>query len=493
MIFNMIGGGGSGLNIEIVNGTVQPDSPQENTLWVDTSTEIVSWSFQTDEPSTPSQGLLWIRLNGLDTVDINIVEENSFIAYLKEAKIYNNGAWERLDGWIYTNSAWAQFSKSVIIYGIKISKTDSNPATRVTYTDDAVGMSPASMNFSTGVFDYGDWGSAWFVEDNKPLMLKYDGTVDYYLYPSDYTKKEDGVTASDVANTSYAGNAMAQFPTVWFLRWEDNSYEYCRIANKQVNESYHAYAHQRADGSIMDYFYRAIYDGCNVSSKIRSISGQVPCNTVAGNTQLSYAQANGTLWESDTWSKIQCIWTLLILMGKSTNVQAVYGLGQYTGFTAAASLARSGLGNERGQFYGINSGNGVVKTFHCENIWGNIWKLCQGLQTNGSTQWIVKMTKPYNTSGTGYTNIGFAPGGTSGGYISGSYMSEYGLIPRTMSGSDSTYIPDGCWFVASCFTRFGGSGFNGLRCGLAVVCNFALSGSDLDFGVALTCDQPLAA
>ena len=43
-------------------------------------------------------------------------------------------------------------------YGMRINLLDSNPATRVKYLYDAVGMTPAGMNFAGGGFDYGDCG-----------------------------------------------------------------------------------------------------------------------------------------------------------------------------------------------------------------------------------------------------------------------------------------------------------------------------------------------
>lgn len=46
---------------------------------------------------------------------------------------------------------------------------------------DAVGMTPAGMNFAGGGFDYGDWGDIWFVKKNRPVMVRTDGTVDYEL------------------------------------------------------------------------------------------------------------------------------------------------------------------------------------------------------------------------------------------------------------------------------------------------------------------------
>lgn len=44
----------------------------------------------------------------------------------------------------------------------------------------------------------------------KPCMLKSNGTVDCYLDPDDYTKKEDG-TGSPVANVDFDGNAMMEW------------------------------------------------------------------------------------------------------------------------------------------------------------------------------------------------------------------------------------------------------------------------------------------
>ncbi len=66
--------------------------------------------------------------------------------------------------------------KGVKRYGLKINKNDSNPATRCTYLFDAVGMTPAAMNYSTGAFDFGDWGDVFFVKNNYPAMVRYDGT-----------------------------------------------------------------------------------------------------------------------------------------------------------------------------------------------------------------------------------------------------------------------------------------------------------------------------
>lgn len=55
-------------------------------------------------------------------------------------------------------------------WGIRIEKADSNPATRVTYLYDAVGMTPAAMNYTSGEFEYGDW-KPFCDAINRPVML----------------------------------------------------------------------------------------------------------------------------------------------------------------------------------------------------------------------------------------------------------------------------------------------------------------------------------
>lgn len=378
------------------------------------------------------------------------------------------------------------------LYGFKRQKSNSNPSTRISYTDDAVGMTKASANNTTGVVSLGDWSDSWFITENKPCMMKYDGTIDYFLNPTDLTKKADG-TASDVANSAYQGNAMVLIPTVWVKRWNDSNYDYVQFSDIQVDEDFKAYAHQREDGTIMDWFARSIYDAAVVDGTARSISGLAPCNSVAGGTQLSYAYDNGPLWNSDTYSRVMLIWDLLTLMGKSDDLQGTWGKGWDSGMSQASHLKSSGLGNTKGMFCGKPSTSDVMKVFGIENFWGNIWKIMQGLLTNGSTKYLVKMTAPYNDTGKRYHQMSFGPTGTSGGYQSAHNTDEYGTLPTTVSGSQTTYIPDGCWFAANCFARFGGAGNAGLLCGRALALNNALSYSAWDCGVALTCDQPSAA
>lgn len=383
--------------------------------------------------------------------------------------------------------------KEYTLLGFKIAKSESDPAARVTYTEMAEGHTPAAVNLSTGAFDAGSFGDYWFMTENKPCMVKNDGTVDYYLDPDDYTKKEDG-TASDISSISYNGNGMAQIPCVWLKCWEDASYEYVNFCDIQLDEDYHAYAHTRADGSVADYVYLSLFEGALSSSKVRSIKGLTPMASQTGTNELTYAKNNGSLWSTRSWSQRNLINMLLVLICKTTNLQTALGYGYYTGGTSSSpNYLTTGGASNKGQFYGTNATRNYVKVFHIENWWGDIWERIEGCVTNGSTQILIKETPSYNTSGSGYTNTGITPSGTSGGYINTESMKAYGLIPKTASGSDSTYIPDGLWYAASCYAIVGGDSNGGLRVGpFALNLHAAVSSSDWRIGAALSCQQPTA-
>ena len=384
-------------------------------------------------------------------------------------------------------------------YCYVIHKTDSNPATRVTYALDAEGMTPAAMDFSSGVFRYGDWADLWFVKKNKPLMLKKDRTVDYYLNPNDYSLREDG-QASDIANASYDGNAMAQFATVWQYQYEEGDYEYDILCQEQYDENYKAYAHTRADGSIAEYFYWSMFGGSTISSVLRSLSGQSVAQSQTTDTQLTQAKANGEGWYIHTWSQRRLIQSMLTLMCRSTDTQTAYGNGNCNSASSASGLIGTGRLNNKGQFYGVTSNTEQVKVFHIEQFWGNQWDRTAGVLNNASGLW-VKMTPEGNgyqtTATTGYTQTGIVMSGTSGGYISSVVASELGRLPKVVSGSTTTYECDGAWFNNSQldYLLCGASAYHAAAFGGAFT--FSVDGApsyaSWTFGCGLSCEQPVAA
>lgn len=377
-------------------------------------------------------------------------------------------------------------------WGIKIAKADSNPDTRVTYMYDAVGMTPAAMNFDTNVFNYGDWED-FCKEINRPVMLYNTGEVAYELNSADQTKKENGVDASDVASTAFAGNAMAEFKRLWMKCSEDADHLYIVFSNVKYDDDYHANAFTDANGNIHDAFYHAMYEGSNVSSVLRSLASGVMMASQAGATEISYAEANGTGWYINTWSQRFFIIALLMLISKSTNSQAKFGQGN----SNSAAYINPGALVAKPQFWGDDATDAAVKTFFIENFWGNYWKRCAGLlYAQADSHVYTRNTPPYNDTGTDYDDSGKALSGTSGTHLTSMALVNGALVPVAADGSESTYYCDGLWYAAPSAGLFhyalvsGNFGYAGL-CGAASVgLDVPLSFSYSSIGAALSFLKP---
>lgn len=336
-------------------------------------------------------------------------------------------------------------------YGYRKKKAEADPYARIEYLYDAVDMAPAHIDFDMGEFDYGSWADVFFVKKNKPVMLKYDRTVDYELDHNDQTKKLDG-TPSDISNTNYDGNAMSALPLGWVCRYEDIEegieYEYEIVCEHQWDESYKAFAHTRADGTIADYFYWSMFGGSGNASKIRSLAGQTSAANLTAQNEIDGCKANGDGWYTHTWSQREYIRTLLVLMGKSTNTQAVFGNGNCPG-GQAGSVLQTGTLKDKGQFYGYSTNTQQVKVFYIEGFWGDQWDRPAGIINNKGSIY-YKMTPEglgYRINDVeGYTDSGVTITGTIGGqYISATKCGEFGCIPTAFSGAENLYECDTAW------------------------------------------------
>ena len=316
------------------------------------------------------------------------------------------------------------------IYGFHISSTESDPYEKVTYLKDAVGMTPAYMDYTKDEFNYGSWENAFFMP--RPCMLKADGTVDYYLDENDFSKKEDGVTASDIENTSYNGNAMMEWgrdgKKIWWkvIPDADGNGGSIFIADYQADQKYVDYNFRDCNGNSADHFYTPIYNGSVIDGRMRSLSGQAVFNNHTAAQEITAAKENNPtsdeMWNIENYCDRMLINFLLVLLGKSTNTQAVFGLGAVNGGSEAINNAfRTGVHNNKGLFYGKNRGSistsdysSVVKVFGMENYWGFQWTRINGLicrlgnmttkltysQVDGST------ADGYNTTADNYISVG---------------------------------------------------------------------------------------
>ena len=408
-----------------------------------------------------------------------------------------------------------------IRYGFKINKTNDNSDTAVTYTYDAVTMTPAAMNFTTGEFNYGSWANAWFVRDAYPVALNLDGTEAYRLDPDDYTKKTDG-TASDIqfillseepsdwstqwkqyytkdANDNYElnaqssaptfalntyyklsyggfqGNFMVAFPRVYFRRTEDATYNYVEISNHKLGDDWYAYAHVNSSGNEVKRIYLPLFKGVIVDSKLRSVPGVIPQGGTTASAEVTAASALGSRWQIWDHSSAEMINDLLILMSKSIDSQGKFGKGRESGYDSGDTVTygklQTGTLVKGGKFKGFSSSYKEVKVFGMEGFWANRWDRLQGMLLVDNV-WKIKMTPPYNFTGTDFITLSSASVPSGNGYLSKVQTSQYGSIPASIEGGASSKFYKDYFYKTATSTRValrGGACNRGANCGFRYV------------------------
>lgn len=363
--------------------------------------------------------------------------------------------------------------KKGTIYGFHIDNDEDDPDEKVSYLYDAVGMKPAHMDFTNGVFDFGTWEDAFFMP--KPCMLKPDGTVDFYLDKNNFKKKADGVSDSHVNHLhiveASATAALAHAVDDYFvydgklyqatvaieigdtitpntncteisgvnvgdnamIEWGQNNQKiwYCiessadrksatiLISNYKVNDSYKAWSFINMQGDMVDHFYTPAYKGVLVNGVMRSLSGcdyNYYVNSKTRAEEVALAEANNPstdkLWYTEVRADNQLINFLTILMFKSTDIQAKLGEGRTVLSWSQSNVATTGIMDDKGLFYGESSSTGLgCKLFGREQPYGDIW-MAEAGTINASGVPKNKMT--YGTQD-GSTAVGYNTDGT--GYL----------------------------------------------------------------------------
>ena len=335
----------------------------------------------------------------------------------------------------------------------------SSPSDRVSYPKDVdnADFTPAKMNFTTSIFDYGGWNFApgkYFMP--RPCMLTNTGTVDHYLDPNDYTKREDGSTASSVADTSFGGNAMMEWPKIYTKRWEENGVYHFRCTDDPLgDDEYECWSNYDRNNNQIKHFYTPIYCHSRVpdgptSDTLRSLSGQVSTSG-AGKalSAVSKALENGDDWYVEVLADILLIQDLLVLMAKTTDGQTAFGYGRCS--RSIDSRIASGTMDTKGMFWGDDDQTSGVKVFGMENLWGNTYRQIAGF-INDNGIYKVKLTRgthdgstatDYNTDGSGYLTIEYDTSSiTPDAYINKMLTTPYGRFPVGTGGSASTFEAD---------------------------------------------------
>ncbi|MCD7812148.1 MAG: hypothetical protein LUG91_09940, partial [Ruminococcus sp.] len=357
------------------------------------------------------------------------------------------------------------------IYGMVIHEAaDLDPSTRVEYLGANKDFTPMSMNMSTYAMNYGSWGDWEWLKANVPVMCNFDGGIDYYLNPDDYTKKEDG-SDSDVANIDYEGDAMAVIKKIYKKEYKVGNDRYVYFCERKVDDDFRPVGFDVL-GKERDYMLIPMFYGSfDSSGRMRSIAGQWSCLSASGNASNNLnSTAIGT---TEQYTALQAssenalffggaltntLADICIMLTRSTNSQEAFGYGMCSTYVDDASQYYGTQINtvvDGGQFYGSDDKASFNKIFHsCVVGSYMLWQrdpymlLIEG-------RIFVSPDYTYSLTGDGYldTGVDFTPEDTSVHYYpTCRVIKDFGAVPAfDMQDVASTALGycDGIWANSS--------------------------------------------
>lgn len=360
------------------------------------------------------------------------------------------------------------------IYGFIEHMNIKSPSARIT----PIGINKNYQNItrdgSTGVVSLNDWADFPVVKANKPYMVKADGTPDYRLSETDYTKKADGVTASDVSNASYNGGAFSWFPKVYkheHMEGDDRVVMFSMVEKEGFTPNgFIDPDNKELEGVWLPMFYGSVLGADTSTPKMVSLAGLQPGysrNTSQEQTAINNFSSRAKFLGGPI---VETIIDILMMMAGTTNLQATYGNGNCSGYDSSLAPTYGVKQNAvvgGGQFYGTNDSKSLNKIFH-SIVLGSYQQWQRDpyeVVVNGR----VKVSKNYTYDPTGakYEDTGInVPNGPDAWEYPLRYQTVpgYGSIPAIefAGGSTSTGSCDGLYRNKSQQTmtavarRFGG-------------------------------------
>ena len=352
------------------------------------------------------------------------------------------------------------------VFGFVQHMATLSPGNCIEYIGANKKYTPFSLDTASGAMDLGSWAEFPVLKNNKPCMVKADGTKDYELDPTDYTKKADG-TASDVANTSYSGaGAFSWIQRIYKLEYVSGTDRYVLFCMTKKNDSFEPVGFLDGSNNVLEGVWIPMFYGVLVDSKLTSFAtgtAEKNMTTAAQKTAIDNVGARARFYGGPI---AETIADLLTMWAKTTDLQGAYGLGNSSGYNSSDTnygmKANQVVGG--GQFYGTVDGRSVNKILHSMVLGTyNQWQRDPyEIVKNGRVY--VSTNYNYALDASGYEDSGInIPDLTASWKYPNIYVSvpKYGPVPvPPYNGSTTTGGCDGCYtttqsnLVAVCL-RFG--------------------------------------
>ena len=298
----------------------------------------------------------------------------------------------------------------------------------------------------------------------RRCVLNVNGTVNYYLSATDSTKREDGITASDLTGAS--GNVMVEIPK-FYCKYDDTPGAKNMSISLIPEAGYVVHPAFVKNGVEVDYRYYRAYKGSVSGGKLISRSGVA----AAGNETIAAfrtkAKSNGTGWGLVDWNLLFAVQTLCFIEIGTFNSQSILGNGNDTGSDYGMTTGGS---NSIGNASSPSTNDDTWMSYRgIENFYADIFEWIDGI--NISERLVYTSNTQSTFASDVFTGAYISTGKTlpSSGHIKDMSFSIKGFIPiNSVGGSDSTYVTDYVYSDAGArVAAFGGYASSGLVCGAA--------------------------
>ena len=256
--------------------------------------------------------------------------------------------------------------------------------------------------------------------------------------------------AGMVVEDDATAGKLVKIPKYWFKWTRSGNGMKLQISNGPEAGFHVSPAHaDRGDGKgERDYVYVGRYH-CNTSYKSQAGS-QPAANMTRAAARSSIHNLGSTYWQYD-YAMYWTIMMLYLVEYANWNSQATIGYG------CSPSSQKFNMGATDAMIYhtGTSAASrttyGSVQYRHIEGLWDNVYDWCDGIRFSGSTVYCIANPASFSDT-SGGTNVGTRA--TSSGWISGwtnptADGFEYALYPNAVSGSETTYVCDYCYYNAS--------------------------------------------
>lgn len=376
--------------------------------------------------------------------------------------------------------------KDLNAYGFIIDQTNDDIV--IEYVGINKDYSPAYMDYSTGVFNYGSWNDAFFIQNTKPCIVLNTGAVYHYLNKNNYFANVNNVSVENYVKGNNGYCTMVEFPKIyWKTENLKENLDVVWISDRKVDEEFECYANKNSYNEEIDRFYVSAFESTMSSSNILSCgdSNKYLIGTTSSTNKLSiYVNYIKNKNSDYIWSMMRrcdktIIIFLLILLSKSINCQEKYGNGNVEGYNYSINgknAIRPGSMITEGMFKGYNVTNGKgVKVFGIENFWGNTVKqircscfknnnlyikMVEGLGTKDSYFGVSESDFDFNFNLSDVVNIEMR----KMKLIKKMFVGNYGFFPKELAESDSEvekYFQDAAYLVNVSSSNYALEGYGG--------------------------------